>query len=72
MNKIIDLRSDTVTLPTLEMLQAISEANLGDDVYVEDSSTLELEALAAEITGMESALLVSSGTMGNLVSSLVH
>ncbi len=72
MNKIIDLRSDTVTLPTRDMLQAISEANLGDDVYVEDSSTLELEALAAEITGMESALLVSSGTMGNLVSSLVH
>ena len=60
MNKIIDLRSDTVTLPTSEMLQAINEANLGDDVYVEDSSTLQLESLAAEITGMESALLVLS------------
>ena len=50
--KTIDLRSDTVTLPTSEMMDAINSAPLGDDVYVEDSATLELEALAAKITGM--------------------
>jgi len=68
----IDLRSDTVTLPTSEMMNAINNAQLGDDVYVEDTRTLELESLAAKITGKESALLVSSGTMGNLVCNLVH
>ena len=68
----IDLRSDTVTLPTSEMMDAINTAKLGDDVYVEDTSTTELETLAAQITGKESALLVSSGTMGNLICSLVH
>ena len=70
--KIIDLRSDTVTLPTSEMMDAINSAALGDDVYVEDSTTLELEALAAQVTGKESALLVSSGTMGNLICNLIH
>jgi len=70
--KIIDLRSDTVTLPTSEMMDAINSATLGDDVYVEDSSTIELENLAAKITGKEAGLLVSSGTMGNLISCLVH
>ena len=70
--QIIDLRSDTVTLPTLEMMNAINAAILGDDVYVEDSSTIELESLAAKIMGKDSALLVSSGTMGNLISCLVH
>ena len=70
--KTIDLRSDTVTLPTSEMMDAINTAVLGDDVYMEDSSTIELENLAAEITGKEAALLVSSGTMGNLISCLVH
>ena len=68
----IDLRSDTVTLPTLEMMEAINAATLGDDVYVEDLTTVELEKLAAQITGQESALLVSSGTMGNLICNLVH
>ena len=70
--KTIDLRSDTVSLPTSEMMDAINVATLGDDVYVEDSSTIALEKLAAKITGKESALLVSSGTMGNLISNLVH
>tara|TARA_B100001123_G_scaffold448379_1_gene609305 strand:- start:857 stop:1891 length:1035 start_codon:yes stop_codon:yes gene_type:complete len=70
--KKIDLRSDTVTLPTSEMMSAINSAQLGDDVYVEDPSTIALESLAAKITGKESALLVSSGTMGNLISCLVH
>tara|TARA_B100000959_G_scaffold274267_1_gene325907 strand:- start:1337 stop:2371 length:1035 start_codon:yes stop_codon:yes gene_type:complete len=70
--KTIDLRSDTVTLPTSDMIDAINTAKLGDDVYIEDSSTHELEALAAKVMGKESALLVSSGTMGNLIASLVH
>ena len=70
--KIIDLRSDTVTLPTSDMIDAINAAQLGDDVYVEDASTHKLESLAAKIMNKESALLVSSGTMGNLIASLVH
>lgn len=70
--KSIDLRSDTVTLPTKEMMQAINDSNLGDDVYGEDQTTNNLENLAAKITGKESALLVSSGTMGNLISCLTH
>ena len=70
--KIIDLRSDTVTLPTQEMLQAICNTDLGDDVYQEDPTTNRLENLAAERMGKEAALLVASGTMGNLVSLLTH
>ncbi len=70
--KVIDLRSDTVTLPTKEMMNQIQSSPLGDDVYREDSSTNKLEKLAADITGKESALLVSSGTMGNLISVLVR
>jgi threonine aldolase len=64
----IDLRSDTVTLPTEEMLEAILHANLGDDVYREDPTVNELEAMAADKMGMEAALLVTSGTQANLVS----
>jgi threonine aldolase len=64
----IDLRSDTVTLPTEEMLEAIRHAKLGDDVYGEDPTVNELEAKAAERMGKEAALLVPSGTMANLVS----
>ena len=70
--KTVDLRSDTVTLPTSEMMDAINAAALGDDVYVEDSATIQLEELAAEMLGKEAALLVSSGTMGNLISCLIH
>ena len=68
----IDLRSDTVTLPTPEMRRAIADAALGDDVYGEDPTINRLEALAAERTGKEAALLVASGTMGNLCALLVH
>ena len=68
----IDLRSDTVTLPTAEMKAAISTAPLGDDVFEEDPTTIELENLAARKVGMEAGLLVASGTMGNLVSVLTH
>ena len=68
----IDLRSDTVTLPTPSMRRAIAEAPLGDDVYGEDPTINRLEALAAERVGKEAALLVVSGTMGNLCALLAH
>jgi threonine aldolase len=64
----IDLRSDTVTLPTEEMLEAIRNAELGDDAYGEDPTVNKLEEMAAEKMGKEAALLVPSGTMANLVS----
>lgn len=64
----IDLRSDTVTLPTEEMLEAIRHAPLGDDVYGEDPTVNELEEMAANKMGKEAALLVTSGTQANLVS----
>ena len=72
MIKIIDLRSDTVTLPSDEMRQAIANAELGDDVFQEDPTVNELEAKAASMMGKEAGLLVPSGTMGNLLSILVH
>ena len=68
----IDLRSDTVTLPTPEMREAIARAELGDDVYGEDPTVNRLEAMAADAMGKEAALLVASGTMGNLIAMLVH
>ncbi len=68
----IDLRSDTVTLPSPAMREAIAHAELGDDVMGEDPTTNRLEALAAEQMGKEAALLVPSGTMGNFVSLLTH
>src|SRR5512133_536099 len=68
----IDLRSDTVTQPSPAMREAMAKAVVGDDVYGEDPTVNRLEQLAAEITGMESALFVSSGTMGNLASLLAH
>ena len=64
----IDLRSDTVTLPTEEMLEAIRHAELGDDVFREDPTVNRLEAMAAERMGKEAALLVTSGTQANLIS----
>ena len=68
----IDLRSDTVTLPTPEMRKAIYEAELGDDVYDEDPTINKLQEMAAEVTGKEAALLVTSGTQGNLISIMSH
>jgi threonine aldolase len=70
--KTIDLRSDTVTLPTPAMREAIYRAELGDDVFGEDPTTNRLEKLAAQRMGKEAALLVASGTMGNLVCLLTH
>ena len=68
----IDLRSDTVTLPTLAMREAMARAEVGDDVYGEDPTVNRLERMAAEIVGMEAAVLVPSGTMGNLAAMLAH
>jgi len=70
--KTIDLRSDTVTLPSPAMREAINTAELGDDVFGEDPTVNRLEELAAERMGKEAALLVVSGTMGNLVCILTH
>lgn len=67
---VIDLRSDTLTQPTREMREAILNARLGDDVFREDPTVNTLERLAADTAGKEEALLVTSGTQGNLVSLL--
>ena len=67
----IDLRSDTVTLPTADMLRAMTNAPLGDDVFGDDPTVNRLEATAAERMGKEAALFVASGTMGNLLGLLV-
>lgn len=72
MSRVIDLRSDTVSMPTAEMREAMAKADVGDDCYREDPSVNKLEAMAAEVTGKEAALLVTSGTQGNLVSLLTH
>lgn len=68
----IDLRSDTVTQPTAAMREAMASAEVGDDVYGEDPTVNRLEALAAERVGMEAALFVPSGTMGNLIAVKAH
>jgi threonine aldolase len=70
--KTMDLRSDTVTLPSAAMTEAIGRAELGDDVFGEDPTVNRLEQLAADRFGKEAALLVASGTMGNLVCVLTH
>ncbi|MDM8537756.1 low-specificity L-threonine aldolase [Desulfobacterales bacterium HSG17] len=69
---IVDLRSDTLTLPTPAMRKAMAEAEVGDDVFGEDPTIHMLEEIAADLLGKEAALFVSSGTMGNLVSLLTH
>jgi threonine aldolase len=66
--RVVDLRSDTVTLPTEEMLEAIRTAELGDDVYGEDRTVNRLEEVAAKKMGKEASLLTTSGTQANLVS----
>jgi threonine aldolase len=61
-----------VTLPSPAMREAIYNAELGDDVFCEDPTTIRLEKMAAELMGKEAAMLVVSGTMGNLVCILTH
>ena len=70
--KKIDLRSDTITLPTKEMLDAIDRADLGDDVFQEDPTINQLEEIAAKRFNKQAALFVPSGTMANLVAVLSH
>lgn len=70
--KTIDLRSDTITLPTEEMRQAMYQAEVGDDVFGEDPTVNRLEELAAQIMGKEAALFTPSGTMTNLIAVLTH
>ena len=69
---VIDLRSDTLSMPDEEMLRSIQTAKLGDDSRDGDPTVLELEALAAEMLGKEAALLTVSGTMSNLVALRTH
>lgn len=68
----IDLRSDTVTLPTPAMRQAIASAEVGDDVYGDDPTVNRLQAVVADRLGKEAALFVSSGTQSNLLAILSH
>jgi len=70
--EVVDLRSDTVTLPSPDMREAIYNAELGDDVFSDDPTVNKLEAMSAELLGKEAAMLVPSGTMANLVCSLTH
>jgi len=67
-----DFRSDTVTLPTAEMMAAIATAPLGDSGRGDDPTVDELERLAASLTGKEEALFVPSGTMANLAALMAH
>ncbi len=69
---VIDLRSDTVTKPSPEMRRAMAEADVGDDVFLEDPTINRLQDRAAQIFGRESALFVPSGTMGNLTCIIAH
>lgn len=68
----IDLRSDTVTLPSPAMMEAIASAELGDDVYGDDPTVKRLERSMAEKVGMESGLFVTSGTQSNLTALMAH
>src|SRR5258705_2461085 len=72
MHAVVDLRSDTLTLPTPAMREAMARAELGDDVWKEDPRVRRLEDAGARRTGKEAALFVSSGTQGNLVSVLAQ
>ena len=71
-NTIIDLRSDTVTKPSPEMRRAMADAEVGDDVFIEDPTINKLQERAAEIFRREAALFVPSGSMGNLTCILAE
>jgi threonine aldolase len=72
MHEIVDLRSDTVTRPTVEMRRAMAEAVVGDDVYEDDPTINRLQETAAALMGKEAGLLVPSGTMSNAIAIKVH
>ena len=67
-NGYIDLRSDTVTMPTDEMRRAMADAELGDDCYAEDPTVNRLQELACEILGCEASLFVPTGSMANQIA----
>ena len=69
---VIDLRSDTVTKPSPEMRRAMAEAEVGDDVFMEDPTVNRLQERAAQVFVREAALYVPSGSMGNLTCILAH
>lgn len=69
---VVDVRSDTVTLPSKAMLQAATSAPLGDDVMGEDPTVLELEHYMADLFGKERGLFLPTGTMANLVAIMAH
>lgn len=68
----IDFRSDTVTKPTKQMLEAMLQAKVGDDVFGEDPTVNELEEYAANLFGIQAALFCPSGTMTNQIAIKVH
>ena len=68
----IDLRSDTLTLPSQEMKDAMLTAPLGDDVFEEDPTVIKLENMGASIFGKEAALFCPSGTMTNQIAINIH
>jgi len=72
MEKIIDLRSDTVTRPTAEMREAMKNAVVGDDILRDDPTVIELEEMAADIFGREAALFTVSGTMSNEIAVMIY
>jgi len=72
MQKIIDLRSDTVTRPSKQMRSKMMEAPVGDDVYGDDPSVNRLQQIAAELTGFEASLFATSGTQANLIGIMSH
>src|SRR5712671_4488828 len=72
MTRVVELRSDTFTLPTDSMRRAMAAAEVGDDVWDEDPTIHRLQERAAEMVGKEASLFVPSGTMGNLCALLSH
>jgi threonine aldolase len=70
--RLIDLRSDTVTRPSVGMRRAIAEAEVGDDVFAEDPTVNRLQERAAALLGKEAALYVPSGSMANQIALMLH
>ena len=70
--RFLDLRSDTVTEPTPEMLDSMRNAEVGDDVYNDDPTVNKLQSITAEKLGKEDALFVPSGTFANQLAILTH
>lgn len=69
---VVDMRSDTITLPSKGMKETMMSAPLGDDVFIEDPTVLALQDKVAKLLGKEDALFVPTGTMGNLICVMNH